>query len=362
MSRGPASWKSSDVAWQGGKRPYDLLREALTSGVIVAVVVIALALVFASPDPRPVTFREWAEQGPGDFVATTLSEVNGTSTSATYGPPYQTTAQNGSTQGFGPLSPERLLGERIPVDTFEDFVARPLRTMPDPDGTVADALDRWRTASTSDQQAWSTAATAAITAATFANGAWDVDPSGTGPLGTILEAQYAYARAGGLNDAIVANPKSRALWYSNDQTFALLYLGDSGQGGGATDCISPGETLPADGGCWYYNQSVANVAPRFSGYLSGGTWGVINEVGNWPGAWWLFPYSFWYQWGYGATGASGDLYAMLMTGLISLPFLFLPWIPGLRDLPRLLGLYKIMWGDYYRLVRHERAAGGDGTS
>ena len=46
---------------------------------------------------------------------------------------------------------------------------------------------------------------------------------------------------------------------------------------------------------------------------------------------------------------------MLMTGLISLPFLFLPWIPGLRDIPRASRVYKLMWRDYYELVRRQRA-------
>jgi hypothetical protein len=355
MSRGPAPWKSSDVAWRGGKRPYDLIREVITSGIIVAVVVVALSVVFASPDPPSVTFQEWARQGARDFVTTTLSEIDGTSLSATYGPPYQSTAQNGSTQGFGFLSPEKWFGESIPVDTFEDFVARPLRTLPDPDGTIDQALTEWSSASADQQAAWSKRATDALEQATFDDGRIDLDAAGTGPLPVLLRAQYAYALSGGLDNAIVANRTDPKIWYSNDQTFALLYFGDSGQGGAASDCIGAGDPLPKDGGCWYYNQSVANVAPRYSGYLDGGTWGVVNEVGNWPGAWWLAPYSFWYQWGYGANGASGDLYAMLMTALVSLPFMFLPWIPGLRDVPRLLGLYKVMWGDYYRLVRRERS-------
>jgi hypothetical protein len=356
MSRGPAPWKSSDVAWRGGKRPYDLIKELMISGTVVAVLVLGLSVLFASPDPPALTFKQWAQQGPRDFVETTLSEVTGTSASATYGPPYQTTAQNGSTQGFGPISPQRWFGQSIPVDTFEDYVARPLVTQPDTTGLVAKALDTWRSASADQQAAWSKAYAEALTRATFADG-YDVPVGRYGPLAVIMPAQYALARAGGLDNAIVANRTDPTIWYSNDQTFALLYFGDSGQGGGASDCISAGDPMPKDGGCWYYNQAVGNVAPRFGGYLDGGTWGVINEVANWPGAWWLFPYSFWYQWGYGANGSSGDLYAMLMTGIVTLPFLFLPWIPGLRSIPRATRVYKLMWGDYYRLVERERGHG-----
>ena len=110
------------------------------------------------------------------------------------------------------------------------------------------------------------------------------------------------------------------------------------------------------------NQSTANVAPRYGGYLAGNNWGVVNEVGNWPGAWWLFPYSFWYQWGPGLTSQSADLWAMLMTGFVSMFFIFLPWIPGLRDIPRVSRVYRVMWRDYYRMVEREQSETSEQSS
>jgi hypothetical protein len=107
-------------------------------------------------------------------------------------------------------------------------------------------------------------------------------------------------------------------------------------------------------GCWYYNQSVINASPRFAGYLAGSTWGITNEVGNLPGAWWLVPYTVWYQFGPGLTSQSADLIAMLLTGVVSVLFMFLPWIPGLRDIPKLTRVYKLMWSDYYKSVQHEQ--------
>jgi hypothetical protein len=320
---------------------------------VVGVLVLGLSLVFASPDPPSVTFKEWAESSPSDFVSTTATEVAGTSLSATYGPPYQTTAQNGSTQGFGPFSPQKWFGERIPVDTFQDFVATPLGTMPD-NAAVLTALDTWSSASSSDQTTWATNYATAVGKATFANGAYDVPAGDYGPLGDIVEAQYEFALAGGLDNAIVANPTDASIWYSNDQTFALLYFGDSGEGGGASDCVSAGTAPAAGAGCWFYNQALGNTAPRYGGYLDGGTWGVINEVGNWPGAWWLFPYSFWYQWGPGVTSGNADIYAMAMTGLVTMAVVFLPWIPGLRSIPKASRVYRLMWGDYYRLVEQQK--------
>jgi len=352
-----ARWVSSDVAWRGPRRPYDLAKELLFVGGFVAIVVVALSLAFASPDPPPVSFRQWATASPKDFLSTTLAEVQQTSLSATYGPPYESSAQNGSTQQFGPIAPEKWVGTQIPVHTFNDFVAQPLSTVPGQ--PAARALATWAAASPAQQQAWSSAYLANLKAAPFRAGRDDVIPTGSGPLSRILSLQLGLARSGGLDAALHVNETSAAIWYSNDQTYPLLYLGDSGQGGTGPDClgpasygvnhIDPSQRLPKGYGCWYYNQAVANTAPRYGGYLDGSSWGVVNEVGNWPGAWWLFPYSFWYQWGPGLTSQSADLWAMAMTGLVSLPFLFLPWIPGLRDLPLKTRLYRIFWRDYYDL-------------
>jgi hypothetical protein len=361
MSRGPAPWKSSDVAWRGHRRPYDLLKELTVSGLIVVLLVVAASVVFASPDPPPATFREWSQQAPKDFSRTTLEEIKQTSLSATYGPPYQTTEQSGSTQGFGPLSPERWFGEAIPVNTWQDFVARPLRSTGRPQ--VVRAIDEWDSATAAQQATWGDATRSALdvwdpTAATPPEGGESTVvlelPRDSGPLAVLLPAQLDMAQTGALDAALLADTATRSsggtVWYSNDQTRALLYFGDSGEGGAGPDCIAPGQAAPADGGCWFYNLSVDNSAPRFGGYLAGDTWGVINEVGNWPGAWWLFPYSFWYQWGPGLTSDSADLYAMIMTGLVSIPFILLPFIPGLRDIPKGTRVYRLMWSSYYREV------------
>ncbi len=354
MSRGPAPWKSSDVAWNGRRRPYDLLKEVTVSGLIVAVLAVGLSLLFASPDPPAVTFKEWSTQGTKDFMRTTLSEIDGTSLSATYGPPYQTTAQNGSTQGFGPLSPEKWFGQTIPIDTWQNYVAFPLETLGDPE--VDAAIADWGGADAKTQGDWVKAYKAGLEKATASNGTLTVVPQGdAGPLPVLLDSQLAMARTGALDAALLYNQdQNRAggpVWYSNDQTFALMYFGDSGVGGGGPDCISAGQPLPGNGECWFYNLSVGNDAPRFGGYLAGNTWGVINEVGNWPGAWWLFVYSFWYQWGPGLTSGSADLYAMLATGAIAIIFLLTPYIPGLRNIPKATRVYRLMWSDYYKSVR-----------
>ena len=363
MSRGPAPWKSSDVAWSGGRRPYDLIKEVIISGCIVAVLVVGLTILFASPDPPPATMAQWAKQAPQDFAATTLQEIAGTSLSATYGPPYQTTSQDGSTQGYGPISPEKWFGQGIPINSFQDYVAGPLSTVPG--NPAAKAVAQWQNASAGQQQVWASAYTDALKQSSFTGGTYDVPSGDYGPVGSLVRAQYALARSGGLDAAFLGrNPNRISTWYTNDQTLPLMYLGDSGQGGSGPDCISavpvavnrkdPTQQLPAGYGCFYYNLSVANSAPQYAGYLAGNTWGIMNEVGNWPGAWWLPLYTVWYQFGPGLNGSNADLFAMIMTGIFAMLFLLIPWIPGVRSIPKLTRVYRLMWSDYYALTERRR--------
>ena len=64
--------------------------------MVVLALTLGLAGLLSSPDVPPVTIATWARLAPADFLATAASELNGTSETATYGPPYNN--QNGSVQ------------------------------------------------------------------------------------------------------------------------------------------------------------------------------------------------------------------------------------------------------------------------
>ena len=85
-----------------------------------------LAGLLSSPDVPPVTIATWARVAPADFLATAASELNGTSETATYGPPYNN--QNGSTQSLL-FAPARPAGVTQPVNAAQDFVIGPLTTL-----------------------------------------------------------------------------------------------------------------------------------------------------------------------------------------------------------------------------------------
>jgi hypothetical protein len=65
--------------WRGGHTPYDIIKEGTIALLVVALLTIALAVVFGSPDVKAVTLKRWANAAPVDFATTALSELNGTS-------------------------------------------------------------------------------------------------------------------------------------------------------------------------------------------------------------------------------------------------------------------------------------------
>src|SRR5579884_2382153 len=57
---------------------------------------------------------------------------------------------------------------------------------------------------------------------------------------------------------------------------------------------------------------------------------------------------FWYQIKPFSTSANADILVMTVMGVLSLALILIPFIPGVRDIPRWLPIYKLIWRDYYR--------------
>jgi hypothetical protein len=83
-------------------------------------------------------------------------------------------------------------------------------------------------------------------------------------------------------------------------------------------------------------------------HLQGDQWGMMNETGNYPGQAWLWLYTMWYQ--ISPFNQSGNADALIwgIMMLLSLALILVPIIPGLRSVPRLVPLYRVVWRDYYR--------------
>ena len=87
-------------------------------------------------------------------------------------------------------------------------------------------------------------------------------------------------------------------------------------------------------------------------HLTGDQWGVMNETGSYPGQPWLWLFQMWYHVHGWSNSANIDLIAIYMTGLATLLLLAIPFIPGLRDIPRWIPVHRLVWRNW-----NQQAAG-----
>ena len=321
-----ASGRPADAEWDGPKISYDLAKEFVIALVVVALVAVGLAVVFSSPDEHPVTIRQWAQATPGDFLATAVTELDGSSPTASYGPPYNNAPDSG--QKIGPLAPQRWIGVHEPVDAAQSFVLAPLSVSAADDPALRAALDQYRGASSDVQQQWTTAYTKALDHVSFSGSQVLLSPGPYGPVAPMLSSLLSMARTGSLDADLLASPQ----FYGTDYTKPLLFIAD---------------------GSYMADKAQAQ-------HLQGAQWGMMNETGNFPGQAWLWLYTMWYQvWPFTHTGNADALVWALMM-LLTLGLLLVPLIPGLRDIPRAVPLYRLIWRDHYRRLRQE--AGGQGPA
>jgi hypothetical protein len=302
----------ASTAWRGPTRSYDLVKEFVIALVVMIVATVGLAVIFSSPDEPGVTIQRWARADPSDFVTTAVTELDGTSTSASYGPPYNHAAPG---QKIGPLGLAKLAGNRIPVNPPLDFVVGPLQTVTG-DATLSAALNEYTHSSSDQQQKWSSAYDAAIQAAPGTDPA-KVKAGDYGPVPTMTARLLTLAQSGALDTQLVNTGTG---FYQANYTRPLLFLSDSGY--------------------------LANLAD--AQHLSGDQWGMMNETGNFPGQAWLWLYTFWYQIKPFSTSGNADALVWGLMMVLSLGLVLLPLIPGVRRLPEHLGVYKLIWRDYYR--------------
>ena len=290
------------------RRPF-LVRETAVAFAFVLVAAVVLSAVFSSPDEPPVTIAGWASADPSDFLATATAELAGTSETALSGPPYNERPGAGQELAGG-LSLQRLAGARIRIDPARDFVLAPLAGAAVTSAPLAAALDRYEHASSAARQAWLRAFAGALEVARGeALGPLRLAPGPYGPVRTLLDGLLDLARAGGLDGASAGRP------YRTDFTKPLLFLDD-------------GE---------YFEGLAAQQ------HLLGSQWGMMNETGNYPGQPWLWLYTYWYQIRPFAGSRNADAQVWAIMALLSLVLVLVPYIPGLREIPRWVPVHRLIW-------------------
>ena len=186
--------------------------------VIVLALTLGLASVLSSPDVPPVTVATWSRLAPADFLATAATELDGTSETATYGPPYNNTS--GAAQRLL-FSPATITGVTQPVDTAQDFVLGPLATLTTADPAIAAPLATYRAASPAQQQKWASAYDTAVAKVKFVNGSPVVPAADDGPVPALMAA-LTLARSGALDTDLLA----QQAFYGTNYTKPLLFIED----------------------------------------------------------------------------------------------------------------------------------------
>jgi hypothetical protein len=292
-------------------RPYDLVREFVIALLVVALLSLGLAAAFSSPDEPAITLKAWAAAAPADVVATAAGELAGTTTSAGYGGPYNANAEGAK---LGPLPLQKWAGVRLPVDSAKDLVIDPLSSVQG-DPALAAALSTWGTAQPDQRTSWSTAYTDALAKAPDGDPA-QVAAGSYGPVPALTTAFLALAQSGGLEGALT----SAGTFYGGDATRSLLLLAD---------------------GAYLEDQARARQ-------LGGDQWGMMNETGDYPGQPWMWLYTFWYQVPPFSTSENADSLVWALMMLLTLGLILVPFIPGVRSIPRWVPVHRLIWRDYYR--------------
>jgi hypothetical protein len=310
----PAAHDPARLEWRPPTRRYDLVKEFVVALAVVSVLTVALAVLFSSPDDKSVSLAGWATAAPNDFVATAAAELAGTSGSAMYGAPYN---RAGPGQKLGPLALQRWAGVTVPVDSANDFVLRPLRATPGSPALEA-ALASYDAASADQQTKWASAYSDALAKTPDGDPA-QVAAGDYGPVPVITGELGVLARSGGLDGALLA----QGGFYKTDYTKPLLFLADG-----------------------TYLAGLARDQ-----HLAGNQWGIMNETGRYPGQAWLWLYTFWYQVKPFNHSGNADALVWAVMALLTLLFIAVPFIPGLRSIPRWVPVHRLIWRNHYRQAR-----------
>ncbi len=301
--------------WRGEHIRYDLVKEFVVALIVITGLAVVLTILFSSPDDPPITLQQWARADPNDFLATAVTELDGSSEVATYGPPYNDTP--GAGQKIGPISLQRAPGVHYRINTANDFVLDPLRSIPG-DPTLRRALIAYQAAPPALRSRWTDAYTAGLKHARFPAGLPKLPPGHYGPVAPMMSSLLGLASSGGLDGSLLTTSQ----FYQTNYTKPLLFL---------------------SGGSYFESRAEDQ-------HLLGDQWGMMNETGSYPGQVWLWLYTFWYQIEPFKSSENADALIWVLMMALSLGLICIPFIPGLRRLPRYLGVYRVIWRDHYRRV------------
>lgn len=292
---------------------HDLLKQGAVAMGVVLLLAIFLSAIFSSPDDPTVTAQRVAQVEPRLLLVTAAQDLAGQGDLSTYGPPYNNGTD--SLQTLGPIALQKWAGVTIPIDPAKDFVLTPLLKIAPLDSTLSAALKAYGKGGSSERTAWNQAVLQALPKATLSGGHLVLTGSQYGPVPVLLDTYLQLAKTGILEAVINVSGSV----YQTDFTKALLLLQGDAMGQAATPL-----------------------------HMLGSQWGMMKEPGFYPGASWLWLYTLLYQIPPWSTSDQADLLVALTVGLFSIVLLLTPFIPGVRDIPRWIPIYRLIWREKRR--------------
>ena len=312
------------------QKDFDMVKEGVISLVVAGVLIVGVAAIWKAPFRPAVTNQEIANSQPVLVEQTTLGDLDGTGSIASYGPPYN----NGfhgqapqSTQSIFGFHPETWWGTPYAVNTAKDDVITPLSMLATAsgNGSLKSALATYQSATFAQQQKWATNYANALNKAKVVNGNVVVPAGDYGPVAMMMNDELSFAKSGLLSGALDRESNPGTIYRYNIQNDLLFLQGAALHG----------------------------IAQNID--MLGEQWGINHDEQAYPGPWWLTPYTFLYQIPPWSTSSAGDEMAAYSVGILFMLLVLLPWIPGLNKLPKVLPMHKLIWRDWYKRLDRENA-------
>ena len=294
------------MATQSTQPPANFVRHAFWKypliGVVLAAALVVLAIAAGSPNWPRATIKDTDTRDPGGAVLALTMELDGTS------PSWSNTAEPG-----------------MPGTPAETFVLGPLRAhgaLLHPHGDVTAALAEYDQARPEQQHEWASNYHKAL------DGITPMSQVGMGGMGGQQSPDYSKV------DSLTGDFGPVPTIVKAD-----LELAQAGEMDDHLEGLDPGHTLHLVNICLYDHPAMINQATAEG--LTDDQWGMVKERGFAVGPWYLIVPAIIHV---ELPGGSGGLGFALWNALFAaIVILALPLLPGLRDLPRRLKAYRLIY-------------------
>ncbi len=293
--------------------PERLVRHVFWKYPIISVVLLALVAVLAatvgSPNYPRDTIAGATKDNPGGAVMAFTQELDGTASSS------------GNAQEFGMGDPSQVFvlnPLRAAVPLLGPISLANLPTLQASD--VQQAITTYDTASPDQQMTW---------ASNYDKALGTITPSGGGAMGGGIPGPD-YTKVGTLKGDFGPVPVL---------VEADLQLAQTGYLEQYLQAVDPGHSYHLTNIWLYDHPNMLNTAVAQG--LTDDQWGMVKERGFSVGPWYLFiPGVFHVYFPGGTTGPGFVLWNLLFAAIL---LFVIPLVPGLRDLPRYLKLYRFIY-------------------